>query len=178
MPSNADNVTAVARRAQAASKALDTASRTSAAKAAQLAKQALWSAPGAPHGLVAKRKVSVGYTITEAGGGFLVKVRWRGAVHLVDRDTKAHLIGRRMFVGTRGRGKRAQKGAALMSIFGLDATAHGGVIKIGENVRPFAHHPGTHGKHFFDKGRDSAFKQIPAANRVVMHNAVAAIYKG
>lgn len=66
-------------------------------------------------------------------------VRVKGAVHLVESDTKAHPIGRRT------RGRRA--GTALKLADG--------------SFRRVVNHPGTQGKGFFKAARDKAEVAVP-----------------
>lgn len=87
-----------------------------------------------------------------------------GPLHLLERDTKAHVIRPKKFTGTRGTGKRAQKGAALMAAFGLNAN-DGGAIRLADGqLRGVVQHPGTKGQHPFEKGidasRDKALKAM------------------
>lgn len=102
--------------------------------------------------------------------GNTAAVRPKGPVHLVNNPTKPHVIVRRAFVGTRGRGKKAQRGAALLAAFGVDATNYGGPLGIpGVGPRASAHHPGTHGKHFWEHAEPEA---ATAAKRAAMAETV------
>jgi hypothetical protein len=124
------------------------------------------SAPGAPHH-VAKRPVGV--TVKKLGTRD-VSVKWSPLARLVNDPTKPHTIERKAFVGTRGRGRRARKGAALLSVFGLDARNYGGPLAItGVGPRASAQHPGTRGKHFAEKGKRLA---VPLATETYAQKAM------
>lgn len=87
-------------------------------------------------------------------------VRYTGPFHLFDNPTKAHEIRPHQFRGTRGKGRRAQKGAALLAAFGLDAR-DGGALKIGGNFRPAVNHPGTPGARSFPAAKLIAQRRVP-----------------
>jgi hypothetical protein len=113
---------------------------------------AFLAAPGAPH-MVAHRPTGVSVRRIQGGEKPVDSVRWNGPAHLVNNPTKAHDIFPRGYVGTRGTGKKAQRGAALLGAFGLDARSKKGGIRLADGeVRAHVHHPGTHGKHFFELG--------------------------
>lgn len=83
-----------------------------------------------------------------------------GWVAILNSKTKPHDIYPRSFVGTRGKGVRARRGAGLMAVFGLNAHS-GGAVAFGSTVRAHVHHPGTRGKHFVEAAQKLAPK--PAA---------------
>lgn len=120
-----------------------------------------------PGGQIAGRKWGVSYNLRE-GRQASALVRFTGAFHLVNNDTKPHLIRPRVFAGTRGsvagrrgRGRRAVKGAALLQLFGVDAR-DGGALKIpGVGFRADADHPGTKGKGIFQAARLISGEKVP-----------------
>ncbi len=119
---------------------LQKSQRIAVNKAALVAKTALLSAPGAPKGKVAGGRVGVRYDVK----GFdkpTALVKWFGPAHLVNNDTHAHRIAPK---------KRRGKKAIASSSFGPFASAE---------------HPGTRGKHFYEKGRDTAYNLVPSVLR-------------
>ena len=85
-------------------------------------------------------------------------IRATGPIQLIERDTKAHTIlprasqpGRRRRRGSKGKGK---------------ALAFGG------GVYASAQHPGTRGKHLFEKGWKRAAPQAPAVFQAAVRDAV------
>lgn len=127
-------------------------------RAAQVARSEFLGAPGAPH-RVAGRPTTVSARPQSTG----IAVRWNGPAHLVNNPTRAHDIQPRGFVGTRSVGRKAQRGAALLAAFGLNARSAQGALRLADGqMRTTVHHPGTRGKHFFEKGRDRA---VPAATK-------------
>lgn len=112
-------------------------------------------APGVPH-TVAKRKVDVKVRVL---GDDRLELGWSppGLTRIVNDPTKPHLIQPRKFVGTRGTGARARKGAAFLAVFGVDAHSSRGAVRLANgNLRRAVQHPGTRGKHFVEKGKDAA----------------------
>lgn len=76
-------------------------------------------------------------------------VRAKGPLHLVERDTHAHTIwpkGRTFAATRRGGTRRRGKTKAL---------------KIGDGFAAYADHPGTKGKHPFEKGVRRAAPETP-----------------
>lgn len=70
-------------------------------------------------------------------------VRFTGPFHLVENATRPHEITpRKGRAGRRGRATGAR------------------VLKIGDNFRPSASHPGTRGKHIFKTGRALAGQKV------------------
>lgn len=121
----------------------------------------------APGGKIAGRSWGVNYQV-RPGRESTALVRYTGPFHLVNNPTKAHVIRPRVFVGTRGsvagrrgRGQRAVKGAALLSIFGLDARDGGALRMPGIGFRAEAHHPGTQGKRIFEAAKIAAGASVP-----------------
>ena len=153
-------------RLRKAPQAIERGHNVALAAAAQKARTVMLAAPGAPHRVKNK---PVGVSVKKLGPND-VAIRWTPLAHIVDQPTKPHLIQRKAFVGTRGRGKRARKGAAVLAAFGVDANNYGGPLNIpGVGYRATAHHPGTKGKHFVDKGKKRA---IPAASEVYAKKAM------
>jgi hypothetical protein len=133
-----------------------TAARKTALQAAgDKARPIMERAPGAPH-LVAHRPVRV---VVRMVGDDSLSLKWTppGLVRLVNDPTKAHDVYPRGFVGTRGRGARAVKGARVLAAFGLNARRSGGALRIpGIGFRAHAHTRGTRGKHFVERGKQLA----------------------
>lgn len=133
--------------------------RSAIRAAGQTARSALLAAPGAPHKVAGRPTTVVVRNVSDDA----VSARWVGPAHLVNNPTRAHEITPRGFVGTRSVGRKAQRGAALLSFFGVDARKAQGALKLSDGqFRSEVHHPGTHGKHFFEKGRDMA---VPRASK-------------
>jgi hypothetical protein len=152
---NTAAIAGFARKLQSAGQGVSNSQHTGLALAAAVARGALEAAPGAPRGTVAGKPVSVIDKVL----GDTAYVRWKGPVHLVNNPTKSHLIQPKQFVGTRGTGKRAQKGAAFLAAFGIDAhSGRGGVVLADGGIRTAVMHPGTKGKHFFQAGAPAALK--------------------
>lgn len=89
-----------------------------------------------------KRKVvSARYDVSADGKSAIVT--YVGPAHLVNNPTRPHRIEPRRRRGVRGR----RRGATALTIEG--------------NVRMWANHPGTSGKHFFEKARAIATHRLP-----------------
>jgi len=106
-------------------------------------------------------------------------VTYTGPAHLINNPTSRHFIGARR-LGSRRRlsGKAARVGAtaafggsnrgAFGALLAAERTTRGGAVRsngkaaltIGSDLRAFAFHPGTRGKHFFE-----------AAKAIVEHTA-------
>lgn len=157
-----------------AANGLQTSRSAAVFKAALVAKEAMLAVPGAPH-TVAGRRTSV--NVKRLSDRAAV-AQWTGPAHLVDRDTQAHMIRPRAFVGTRGTGARAQRGAGLLALFGVDARSSGGLVLPDGGIRTAVQHPGTHGKHFFDKGQVAARRVVPEVYRRSMHTELAKHFTG
>ena len=133
----------------------------------------------APGGKIAGRSWGVRYELKGAEKPEAL-VRYTGPFHLVNNDTKAHVIRPHVFVGTRGsvsgrrgRGRRAVKGAALLQLFVVDAQ-DGGALKIpGVGFRREVSHPGTQGKAIFPAAKAIARIQVPG----VMANSMKGAWK-
>lgn len=112
---------------------------------------------------VVSKRVSASYDLKGGEQDAKAIVRYTGPAHLVNNPTKAHVIRPRKFVGTRGSGARAMKGAALLSIFGVDAhsAGRGGIVLPGVGVRRFANHPGTRGLRFAQKAVTKCKDECP-----------------
>ena len=112
--------------------------------------------------------VSARYDLRGASSQSTATVRYTGQAHLVNNPTKAHDINPRAFKGTRGSGKRVQRGAALLAAFGLDARNHalgGGVITLAGHPVPTIHHPGTKGLKFAQRAKAVCAIECPKAYR-------------
>lgn len=156
-----------------ASNAVNGAHKPAVQAGANAARDVLARAPGAPH-TVAKKPVRV----TARMFGNDAVVRFQGPAHLVNNPTQAHDIYPRKFVGTRGTGRKAQRGAKLLGLFGVDAHArHGGVKLADGQVRSHVHHPGTHGKRFFQAGVPGAERAAIAAIRKQVVKEVAGAFR-
>lgn len=171
--------------------------------AAEQAKRALQTAPGAPRGRmrgVGVRGAAVGVRYKYLGKDKVV-VRWYGPAHLVDRPTEAHWIvaarlgerssrasrqsaasaagSLRAFGGT-GRGRFG--GLAALSRTtrsGRTVTARGKqALTIRGDLRAYAAHPGTKGKGFFRRGKQRAEQEIPIAARREFQKSVGRVYRG
>lgn len=113
------------------------------------------------------RKVSARYDLRGGEQNASALVRYTGPAHLLNNPTKPHIIRPRKFAGTRGRGARAQRGAGLLSLFGVDAQVGGGIEIPGEGVRRYAMHPGTRGLHFAERAKRECGHECPKVYRRV-----------
>lgn len=93
---------------------------------------------------VGRKGARVGVRYTLAGNTAVVKMT--GPAQLIERDTKAHRIPR----ATVGRGRRQRANTKVVVIPGV-------------GVRASAAHPGTRGKHPWEKGLRAALPAIPKA---------------
>jgi hypothetical protein len=106
------------------------------------------SAAGVIGRKVAGKRKAIGarYDIGKRGAGVgQAIVTYTGPAHLVNNPTRDHMIFPRGARGTGGR-RRRRGGQALT---------------IGGNVRAWAHHPGTGGKHFFEAAKAIVTKTAP-----------------
>lgn len=143
--------------------------------ATDAARRAFLAAPGAPHKVAGKATT----VRTRKLSASAMSTRWTGPAHLVDRPTKPHTIGPKGFVGTRGTGRKAQRGAALMSAFGLNARSNSGAVKLTDgSLRAVVHHPGTRGKNFFARGKQRAVPLAAKAYRDAIHREIGRTFKG
>lgn len=149
-------------------------SKQKAVKAgAQRAQRVFATAPGVPH-TVDHKKVVVSLRMV----GDDAIVRYTGAAHLVNNPTKPHLIRPKQFLGTRGSGKRVQKGASLLAAFGLDAHSGRGGIKLKDGgIRRSVMHKGTKGKHFFQHAVPVARKSAVSEMRKVAVGEATKVFK-
>lgn len=110
-------------------------------------------APGRLRGVGKKgAKLGVRYNVGTYNGEAKSLVYVTGPWHLIERDTRAHIIPALKGQKSSQRGaQRATKGRMYGPAFG-GVKAKPQVIVIGKNVRAMAFHPGTQGKHPFDKG--------------------------
>lgn len=102
-------------------------------------------------------------------------LRFQGPVHLVNNDTRSHKIYRRVD-RAKGRGSsKINKQAKFDQVFGGRGAYKGGSLKLANgNFRKVVNHPGTSGKHFFEKGRAKADKAVP----VVMGRRLVGFWQG
>jgi len=97
---------------------------------------------------VAGKRKAIGarYDIGKRGAGVgQAIVMYTGPAHLVNNPTQDHMIFPR---GVRSAGGRRRRRG-------------GQALTIGGNVRAWAHHPGTGGKHFFERARAIVIKTAP-----------------
>ncbi len=109
------------------------------------------------------KKVSARYDLRGGEQNASAVVRYTGPAHLLNNRTAPHVIRPRRFAGTRGTGRRAQRGAALLGAFGVDAASpgRGGIVLPGVGVRRYALHPGTKGLKFAQHATDMAKRDCP-----------------
>lgn len=113
-------------------------------------------------------KVGVRYTVKGTQNPTAL-LRATGPVHLVERDNKAHVILPRGVGRVQGRRTKANRRAAKQDLYNA---LFGG--SVGRGVKPLAfgngrfayrvRHPGTKGKHPFEKGVERA---APIAQRIL-----------
>lgn len=77
-------------------------------------------------------------------------VKYTGPAHLINNPTKAHSI-----VSRKNRGSRKSRSARA------DGVGTKGAVLVGGEPRAFARHPGTRGKHFFERARVTASRVAP-----------------
>jgi len=108
-------------------------------------------------------------------------VTYTGPAHLLNNPTSRHFIGARR-LGSRRRlaGRAARVGAtaafggsnrgAFGALLAAERTTRSGAVRsngkaaltIGANLRAYAFHPGTKGKHFFEAAREIVERTAPA----------------
>lgn len=99
------------------------------------------------HKVAGKRKaINVRYTIRGEGARAAALVGYSGPAHLVNNPTRAHTIYPRRRPG----GRTRRRGATVLRFNAGDG-----------GFAPSARHPGTQGKHFFEKARAIITKQAP-----------------
>lgn len=117
-----------------------------------------------------------------AGEGQAV-VTYTGPAHLVNNPTRPHVIAAKRLGLTRRRStSRAARERDVTLAFGGSAAGMFGALRaatrttrsgaersngaaaltIGSELRAYARHPGTRGKHFFEKAREIAEHTLPA----------------
>lgn len=147
-------------------------------RCAAAAKPIMERAPGAAS-TVAGKPIRV--TVV-AVGAETAMVKWgpAGLVRILNDPTKAHDIFPRKFLGTRGTGKRAQKGAALMASLGLNARSGQGGVKLRDgSIRHSVHHPGTKGKHFVETGKAEAVPVVKDMyGRLALTEPLRSVFRG
>jgi hypothetical protein len=122
-------------------------------------------------------KVAVRYDIKGSRNPTAV-VYMTGPAQLVERDTRAHtILGRSVGRGAKGRGARqANKQALYDALFGSSA---GGRMRVAGDWRtgPFRH-PGTTGKHPFERGVTAVRQRVTDIYRRGVHAAGRRIFTG
>ncbi len=115
-----------------------------------------------------KRKaINARYDLTKDQRG--VVVTYTGPAHLVNNPTKQHFIGARR-LGTRAGMRRRSARIGAMAAFGGSNRGGFGALRnvrgaqaltIGADLRPYAFHPGTPGKGFYQDARAQCAKVLP-----------------
>lgn len=109
-----------------------------------------------------------------------VVVFYTGPAHLVNNPTKPHYIVAKHLAASRGAGQERARLAGAASAFGGSARGAFGALQatrttrrgtraragkraltIDSNLRAYAAHPGTKGKHFFEKARAATTRVAP-----------------
>jgi hypothetical protein len=109
-----------------------------------------------------RRRITVGYDIGGEGMRAWALVGWRGPAHLINNPTRPHEI-----LPRRRRGVRTRRRGASMLRFNA---GDGGFA-------PSAHHPGTTGKHFYEKAKAVIKKQAPKTyGKVAMTEPLARVF--
>lgn len=120
-------------------------------------------------------KVGVGYDVKGTNNPTAL-LRARGPLHLIERDTKPHLIFRK---NDRVKGKgagRANRQTMYEELFGGQGAYRGGNLKLLDGgFRKVVKHPGTKGKHPFEHG---VTKSRPAAEQILRRSFSDAARKG
>lgn len=84
-----------------------------------------------------------------------------GPFHLVEGDTRAHRIYRKV-ARKKGRGSaRINKQQALNEVFGGVGAYRGGALKLPEGFRRVVNHPGTKGKGIWKSSQPKIRKAVP-----------------
>lgn len=128
----------------------------------------LWYAEAGlrPGSVVAKRKASIRDT-TIGRSTIVTLIAWQGPVHLVNGPTAEHVIAARGLAtrgGARKRlvGSRASFGGSVRGAFAGSSSRSGKrAMTIAGNLRPYAFHPGTPGRHFWPANRQTALTVAP-----------------
>lgn len=126
---------------------------------ADVAKHSLLSVPGAPRlmrNVGRGARLNVRYDVRGFNNPTAL-VRWVGPAHLANNPTKPHTIL------PRGRTRRRGNAKALALPAGPRASAQ---------------HPGTHGKRFYQAGREIAEKTVPETYRRQMRLMIARHFTG
>lgn len=137
-----------------------------AVKTSVTAQMALAGVTGGKLRGVGRKGAKIGVRYDLAGKTALVRAT--GPFHLIERDTKAHRLGR----GTRS----ATSGLPLVDASGQDIQS---VVTIpGVGFRAWANHPGTQGKHPWVKGVVAAMPIQQKAQAIALHQALKKAYTG
>lgn len=126
-------------------------------------------------------KIGVRYDVKGSGNPTAL-LRATGPVQLVERDTSPHTILPRSIGRAQGRSKAARRAAKqdlYSALFGSSVGAGATPLKIGSDRFAFrVSHPGTTGKHPFEKGVDRA---TPAAQKILARactKSLAEVFRG
>lgn len=131
-------------------------------------------------------KMKLGVRYDKVSNGYIVKAT--GPAHLIERDTSSHWIASR-----RKRGGRTRKGnAGFLGGMQLIAALTGGAGPIGGGLgrgrtgikmppsesgwSMYAKHPGTKGKHPFERGQDAAIPVAARAYTTELTRNIAAVF--
>lgn len=102
------------------------------------------------------QKIGVGYSFISEAGRPAALIKARGAVHLLERDTKPHVIPRvKGQAVTHTAAGRRKKGGKVGT-----ARAARKRLLIGGDFRTSVMHPGTKGKHPWKKGADEVERTV------------------
>lgn len=147
-------------------------------KGAQLAKRMMLDAPGAPHFLRGVGRKGVKTTVRYKILGHAASIRWYGPAHLVDRDTARHVITAKGLAGSRASRQNRVKRAGATTFGGFSGKGAKALTLPDGGLRPYVVSRGTHGKHFYETGREAALALLPKVHRDVVHGALRNIYQG
>jgi hypothetical protein len=112
---------------------------------------------------VGKKGAKVGVRYDLLGNTALVRAT--GPFHLLERDTKPHRIGQ----------QKSLSGLPLVNASGQDIRKRYAVIP-GVGVRAWANHPGTKGKHPWEKGVIGAVPAAEKAQSVALYQTLQKAY--
>lgn len=132
---------------------------------------------------IAGGKANARFDIKGAGNPTAL-VKYRGAFHLVENDTKRHFIGARKLGTRRGLAGRAREVGVNAAFGGSNRGAFGSLrqvkngkraLTVGGNLRAYAFHPGTRGKNTWPETKrrsaDAAVKTLKSGMRTNMIKA-------
>lgn len=102
-------------------------------------------------------KLGVRYTVKGDKGDPTALLRMTGPAHLIERDTSPHTTVPKGVGRVQGRRTKLARRAAKQSLYDALFQAEGNTVKLRQ-------HPGTKGKHPFEKGVERA---APAAQKIL-----------